>query len=69
MARLDNTATAKPAGNGGESAGDEQISARFSPVLRMFISAKTHLPIPAGVDKNWARILTEMRSEFAGNFH
>jgi hypothetical protein len=30
---------------------------------------KTCLPTPAGPDKNWARILTEMAVEFAGNFH
>ncbi|WP_154067037.1 hypothetical protein [Pseudomonas sp. CC6-YY-74] len=30
---------------------------------------KTYLPTPAGPGKNWARILTEKRCEFAGNFH
>jgi hypothetical protein len=40
MARLDNTATDKQAGNGCESAGNEQLTARSSPTLRSFITAK-----------------------------
>jgi hypothetical protein len=70
MARLDNTATDKQqADNGCESARNERPSAHSSVTLQRFITAKTCLPTPAGPDKNWARILTEMAVEFAGNFH
>jgi hypothetical protein len=53
MARLNNTANDKHADKNS---------------LPVSITAKIYLPAPSGIDKNWARILTEKRPGITGIF-